>query len=356
MSRFLNAFHKALLPYVPGEQPVDMQYIKLNTNESPFPPSQKVQDCLSAAEIENLRLYPDPECGALVRHFAAYCGMEPENILFGNGSDENLNYCFYAFCGENKRAAFADITYGFYKVFTDLYHIDPLIIPLEEDFSLDTTKYYHCGATVFIANPNAPTGISLPAAAIEKIVQNNPDDVVIVDEAYVDFGAESVVPLVKKYDNLLVVQTYSKSRSLAGGRLGMCIGCKELIDDLKTLKYALNPYNINRLTMAAGIACLQDDSYYKSNCRTIAENRAFLTEALQARGFRVLPSSANFVFAEHPQYTGERLYLDLKAKGILIRHFETARIRNFNRITVGTREQLQALLQTIDSLFEEEHL
>lgn len=354
MSRYLNSFHKNLLPYTPGEQPVDMQYVKLNTNESPFPPSDKVIQAVNAAEISKLNLYSDPECTNLVKRFASLYNVKTENILFGNGSDEILQYCFYSFCGEDKNAVFADITYGFYSVFADLFHIPVEIIPLNDDYTLPTDKFKNANGTVFIANPNAPTGLALTKNEIIEILESNKDDVVVIDEAYVDFGAESVVDLIDTYNNLIVVQTFSKSRSYAGGRLGMCFADKELINDMKMIKYSLNPYNIDRLSMAAGIAAADDDAYYKKNAAVIIQNRQWLTNELTALGFNILPSCANFIFAEHPQYDGKKLYLQLKERGVLVRHFDKDRISNFNRITIGTMDQLQILVDTIKAIFKEQ--
>ena len=250
MSRFFSSKYSQLTPYTPGEQPRDMVYIKLNTNESPYPPSRKAQK-LAALALDQLQLYSDPDCKALCQTAAAAFDIEPDQILFTNGSDDVLNFAFMAFC-ENG-AAFPDITYGFYPVFAELNGIEYTQIPLLEDFSVQVEDYIGLNKTIFIANPNAPTGKALPLSDIERIVAGNPDNVVVVDEAYVDFGGESAVSLIDKYDNLLVTQTFSKSRSMAGARLGMGIGCKELIKDLNTIRYSTNPYNINRMTMAAGI-------------------------------------------------------------------------------------------------------
>ena len=354
MSRFLNSFHKNLLPYTPGEQPVDMQYVKLNTNESPFPPSEKVIKAINEAEISKLNLYSDPECTALVKRFAELYNVKSEQILFGNGSDEILQYCFYSFCGEDKKAVFADITYGFYSVFVDLFHIPTDVIPLNDDFTLPLEKFKNAGGTVFIANPNAPTGLALTKDEIISVLESNKDDVVVIDEAYVDFGAESVVDLIDTYKNLIVVQTFSKARSYAGGRLGMCFADKDLINDMKMIKYSLNPYNIDRLSMVAGIAAADDDVYYKNNAKTIIENRTWLTNELEKLGFSVLQSKANFIFAQHPTFDGKKLYLKLKNNGVLVRHFDKERICNFNRITIGTKEQLIVLVDTIKAIFNEQ--
>ena len=247
MSTFFSGALKNLAPYTPGEQPQDQQYVKLNTNESPYPPSAGVITALNAKEASDLRLYSDPECKELKKALADYYKVEPENIYVGNGSDEALNFAFLSYATDGRGVAFADITYGFYPVFADLYHIPVQIVPLKSDFSIAPEDYYGLNKTIVIANPNAPTGMALSRDAIEGIVKANPDSVVVVDEAYVDFGAESCVELTKIYPNLLVVQTYSKSRSMAGARLGYAIGNAELIRDLETVKFSTNPYNVNRL-------------------------------------------------------------------------------------------------------------
>ena len=352
MSRFFSQKYSNLEAYTPGEQPKDMQYVKLNTNESPFPPSEKAM-AYAARAAERLQLYCDPECTNLVGEFSKLYGIGTDQVIFTNGSDDVLNFCFMAFCDEQHPAAFPDITYGFYPVFAELNHIPYSEIPLREDFTIDIADYCGIGRTIFIANPNAPTGIALTLDEIERILRSNPDNVVVIDEAYVDFGAQSAVGLIEKYENLIVTQTFSKSRSLAGGRLGMAIGNSSLIRDLNTIKYSTNPYNINSMTQAAGIGTLLDDAYCRRNCETIAENRAYLTDRLEKLGFVHTPSVSNFVFAKHPDLDGEKLYLELKKRGVLIRHFTKARIRDYNRITVGTREQLDILLDKIKEIMEE---
>lgn len=352
MSRFFSQKYSNLEAYTPGEQPKDMQYVKLNTNESPFPPSEKAM-AYAARAAERLQLYCDPECTKLVGEFSKLYGICTDQVIFTNGSDDVLNFCFMAFCDEQHPAAFPDITYGFYPVFAELNHIPYTEIPLREDFTINIADYCGIGRTIFIANPNAPTGIALTLDEIERILRSNPDNVVVIDEAYVDFGAQSAVGLIEKYENLIVTQTFSKSRSLAGGRLGMAIGNSSLIRDLNTIKYSTNPYNINSMTQAAGIGTLLDDAYCRRNCETIAENRAYLTDRLEKLGFVHTPSVSNFVFAKHPDLDGEKLYLELKKRGVLIRHFTKSRIRDYNRITVGTREQLDILLDKIKEIMEE---
>ena len=354
MSRFLAERYATLAAYTPGEQPTDQKYIKLNTNESPFPPSPGVIQAINQDAVAALRLYPDPECGALREQLAARFGFEKENIFVSNGSDDILNFSFMAFCDGNRcGAAFPEISYGFYKVYADLYGVDAKMIPLAKDFSICESDYFGLDRTVVIANPNAPTGIALSVAQIEAILQSNPDNVVLIDEAYVDFGAESCVELVRSYDNLLVVRTFSKSYSLAGGRLGFAIGNQGLIEDLNKIKYSTNPYNINRLTMIAGTEAIKENDYYMQNCRIIEQNRAYTTDALRALGFEVLDSKANFVFARSSQIGGEELYLELKKRGILVRHFSKPAISEFNRITIGTLDEMQALVATVKKILKE---
>ena len=352
MSTFFSAKYKDLTPYVPGEQPKERRFIKLNTNESPFPPSQKAVE-KAAEAAATLQLYSDPECRALTEKVAQLCGLSPREILMTNGSDEILNFAFMAFCDADTPAAFADITYGFYKVFAALNGVPYTEIPLREGFTLDPADYYGLGKTIFIANPNAPTGLALSRAQIEEIVRQNPDNVVVVDEAYVDFGGESCLPLVRKYKNLLVTQTFSKSRSMAGARLGFGAACEELIADLNTIKYSTNPYNVNSMTMAAGLGALEDEDYTRKNCQTVAENRVFLTDELRKLGFTVTDSKANFVFAAHPALSGEAVYTALRERGILVRHFNAPKISDYNRITIGTRADMETLVAALREIMEE---
>lgn len=349
MSRFFTEKYASLTPYTPGEQPKDMKYVKLNTNESPFAPAPSVARA-AAAECGKLQLYSDPESAGIRAKLAEIYGVTKDQVLVTNGSDEVLNFAFMAFADE---IAFPDITYGFYPVFAELNHIPYTEIPLKKDFSIDPDDYVNLKKTIVIANPNAPTGACLSLADIERIVAGNPDNVVIIDEAYVDFGGESAVKLVDKYENLLVTMTFSKSRSMAGARLGFGIGSEKLIADLNTIKYSTNPYNVNRMTEAAGIAALNDNAYYMANCQTIMANRAWTTARLRALGFTVLPSKANFVFAKSEQIDGETLYLELKKRGILIRHFTKERIKDFNRITIGTMEQMETLIGAIQDILKE---
>ena len=349
MSRFFSEKYSSLEPYVPGEQPRDMKYVKLNTNESPFPPSVNAVK-MACEEAKRNELYSDPTCNALNKKLAEVYGVEPDEILCSNGSDEILNFAFMAFCDAAHPVAFADITYGFYPVYAKLNGIPYEEIPLNDDFTINVNDYIGINKTIFIANPNAPTGIALKRDEIEKIVASNKNNVVVVDEAYVDFGGESCIPLIKKYDNLLVIHTFSKSRSMAGARLGFGIGCKELINDLNTIKYSTNPYNINRMTMAAGIGALCDEEYTKNNCQKIIDVREYTKKELKKRGFTFTDSKTNFIFARHEKISGSEVYSELKARGVLVRHFDKQRIAEYNRITVGSEEQMKILLDKIDEI------
>nr|WP_326214910.1 histidinol-phosphate transaminase [uncultured Oscillibacter sp.] len=353
MSRFISKEADALAPYTPGEQPQDQQYIKLNTNESPFPPSPKVMKALTRAEVLKLNLYSDPTCAALNAAIAKHFELQPENVLSGNGSDEVLAFAFRAFCGEGKGVAFADITYGFYKSQVALFGLEATRIPLREDFTLNVDDYMDFPGTIVIANPNAPTGIAVPRTDIQRLLEADPDRVVIVDEAYVDFGAESCVPMIFRYDNLLVVQTMSKSRSLAGGRVGYALGSPALIEALNRVKYSFHPYNVNRLSMLAGAAAVEDDAYFQKCTAAVAGNREWTRKELEALGFTVLPSSANFLFAKSDSIPGGELYRRLKENGILVRWFDADRIRDYVRITIGSLEQMVALVDQLDQMMQE---
>ena len=351
MSRFLNPQYASLEAYTPGEQPRNMEYIKLNTNESPYPPAPSVVDAMNAAQVELLRLYSDPTAKGLKEKLAKLYSVEPENVFVSNGSDEVLNFAFMAFGGQG--AVFPDISYGFYPVYGDLYGIDYKKIPLKEDFSIDPADYCGVNRMVVIANPNAPTGMSLPVSQIEEIVKSNPDSLVLIDEAYVDFGGETALPLIRKYDNLLIVRTFSKSRCLAGGRLGYAFGSAAVIADLEKIKYSTNPYNINRLTLLLGEATVDAEDYYQSKCAAIRSTRNWTAGQLRELGFTVLPSDANFLFAKSNAIGGQELYEALKARGILVRHFTNPRIADFNRITIGTAEQMLVFINTVKEVLYE---
>jgi len=349
LSRFFSAKYDRLKPYVPGEQPRDRKYVKLNTNESPFPPSPLAQR-LAREAAGDLFLYSDPDSTQLAEAAASYYGVRADQLVFSNGSDDLINFACMAFCDETHPATFPDITYGFYPVVCGLNGVPYVEKPLRNDFSIDPADYVNCGMTVFLSNPNAHTGLALPLSDVERIIASNPDRVVIVDEAYVDFGAESAVPLVAEYDNLLVLQTLSKSRSLAGGRLGVGIGNAELIRDLHTLRYSTNPYNVNRMTQAAGIGAFADVRYFETCRKTIMETRAFAKAEFEALGFDVTDSAANYLLVRTPEMGGKELYLALKERGILVRHFDTERLRDWNRVTVGSRDEMKTLFGTIRDL------
>ncbi len=345
MSRFLNEQYRAMEAYTPGEQPRDQQYIKLNTNESPYPPAPSVVEAMTGEQVELLRLYSDPTAKNLKERLAGLYGVKPENVFVSNGSDEVLNFAFMAFGGQG--AVFPDISYGFYEVYAELYGINAEKIPLEEDFSVDYKKYCGKNKLVIIANPNAPTGMTIPVWQIEEIVKTNPDSPVLIDEAYVDFGGESCLQLVAKYDNLLVTRTFSKSRCLAGGRLGYAFASPAIIADLEKIKYSTNPYNINRLTLLLGEKTVEAEGYYQEKCAEIQKTRAWTVEQLEGQGFSVLPSKANFIFVKTDKMDGGELYRKLKERGILVRHFTNPRICQYNRVTIGTKEQMQTLIDTI---------
>ncbi len=360
MSKYLNYRFAGLDVYTPGEQPKDMKYIKLNTNESPYPPSPEVIAAVSVQEVSDLRLYPDPECTVLKEKLAALYSADRENIYLANGSDDILNFAFMAFAGDGRKVWFPSISYGFYPVYADLHQIDAVKVPLQEDFTINPADYCSLtesdedskGGLICIANPNAPTGRSLTLNQIRQILEANPDKVVLIDEAYVDFGAASAVQLVPDYENLLVVQTFSKSRSMAGARLGFAIAQPELISDLDRIKYSTNPYNINRLTQAAAIAAVDSNDYYASNCRRIMETRSRTTEALEALGFTVIPSLTNFLFAKSDRISGGSLYEELKSRGVLVRHFTKPEIADYNRITIGSKEDMDVFIDKVKEILE----
>lgn len=351
MSKFLNDNLKKLESYTPGEQPQDKKYIKLNTNESPFPPSKGVIKAINKQQIKDLRLYCDPECKVLKSSLAKLYNTKSENIFLSNGSDDILNFAFMAY-GQNG-VCYADITYGFYSVFADLYGLESEIIPLNDDFSLNVDGFLNKNKLIVIANPNAPTGMEINLKDIKKILESNKDSVVLIDEAYVDFGGTSCCELTKTYKNLLCVGTFSKSRSMAGARLGFCIADNELVNDLEKIKYSTNPYNINRLTQIAGTYAIKEDKYYKKNCKKIIKNRTYTVKELKKLGFYVLPSKANFIFAKSDKESGENLYKKLKEKGVLVRHFGKDRIKDFIRITIGSDDEMKIFISKVKEILGE---
>lgn len=345
MSRFLKETYQKLEAYTPGEQPQNRKFIKLNTNESPYPPAPSVLEAIGREDIELLRLYSDPTAKTLKEKLANLYGVKSENVFVSNGSDEALNFAFMAYGCQG--VVFPDITYGFYQVFGDLYSQPYQKIPLEEDFTIDYHSYCGKGNMVVIANPNAPTGMSIPLWQIEEILKSNPNNVVLIDEAYVDFGGETALPLIDQYPNLLVTRTFSKSRCLAGGRLGYAFGSRELIEDLEKIKYSTNPYNLDRLTLSLGEATVDADPYYQEKCAEIINTRIWTEQQLKNLGFTVLPSNTNFLFAKTDKMDGGELYEALKAEGILVRHFTNPRIAQYNRITIGSPEEMAILIETV---------
>lgn len=351
MSRYACDSINKIAPYVPGEQPGDRSYIKLNTNENPYYTSPRAIQNITEDALKNLKRYSDPECSALVSAIAKYYAIDNDNILVTNGSDEALAFCFRAY-GE-AGLCYADVTYGFYDVIANLLGLNVRHIALRDDFSIDPSDYYGSERTVVIANPNAQTGIALSVSDIEDVLLKNRDNVVIIDQAYVDFFGQNAISLVGRHDNLIVVNTFSKSRSLAGARVGFVVANKDLIADIKKVKNSFHPYNVNTLSMLLAKGAIEDDEYFKESVAKIVRTRAFLESELKKLGFRVLPSSANFVLASTPSMSGEVLYKTLKMRGILVRHFNDARIADYIRITVGTDEETKALLCVLNQILEE---
>ena len=353
MSHFLIPALSGLDPYVPGEQPQDRRYVKLNTNESPFPPSPRVLDALSREEVSRLNLYSDPTALPLRRAIAEQYGVSPDNVFCGNGSDEVLGFSFLAFADTAHPVTFPAVSYGFYRVFAGLFRVPARTVPLREDFTVPVEPFLNTGGMVVLANPNAPTGIALPLEEVERIVRANSDHIVLVDEAYVDFGGESALPLLKSCPNLLIVRTFSKSRSLAGARLGYALANAPVIEDLNRVRYSFHPYNVNRLSMAAGAAAVADEAYFAACTAAIRQTRAWTVGELENLGFTVLPSQANFVFARHDRLAGETVYRKLKEDGVLVRWFDGDRIRDYVRITIGSMEQMETLVEALTALLEE---
>ena len=343
MSRFISRRFDALEAYVPGEQPRDRRYVKLNTNESPYPPAPGVAEKINRAAIEGLKLYNDPDGTRLREKLAETYNVTPENVILGNGSDEVLFMAFAAFADADHGVAFPDISYGFYSVYADYYNLDAKVVPLADDLTVRAEDYHGLNRLIVIANPNAPTGLKLSNDEIEGILKTNPDNVVLIDEAYVDFGNESCLPLIEKYDNLLVVRTYSKSRNLAGARLGFGLANKELIADMNKLRNSSNPYNINSLTLIAGEAALEDPAYFEDCCKKVIATREATEKSLAALGFELTKSNCNFVFARHPEADAGKMLTLLRDRGFLVRYFNKPRISDYLRITIGTPEEMTAL-------------
>ncbi|WP_100638675.1 histidinol-phosphate transaminase [Marinobacter salexigens] len=344
MSKFWSPLVKSLEPYVPGEQPKMANLVKLNTNENPFGPSPKVIEAIQAELNDNLRLYPDPEGESLRQTIAAYHNVKPEQVFLGNGSDEVLAHLFCALFQHGEPILFPDVTYSFYPVYCGLYNIEGKTVPLTDNFEINPEDYKQPNGGIIFPNPNAPTGRYLGLEHVEAILQANPERVVVVDEAYIDFGGETAIALVDKYPNLLVCQTLSKARSLAGLRVGFAIGHPDLVEALTRVKNSFNSYPLDRLALAGAKAAYEDQAWFEKCCEGVMSERERVTESLESLGFEVLPSKANFVFARHKEKSGESLAKALREKGIIVRHFNKPRISDFLRITIGTPEQNDALI------------
>lgn len=354
MSRFLNQKYRSLEPYTPGEQPkVNGRLIKLNTNENPYPPAPGVMKVINDNELSKLRLYSDPEAADLVNAISENFGIAKEQVITTNGSDEILAFIFMAFQGASGKVYYPEISYSFYPVYCDVFGAEGVKISLREDFSIKPEDYYDADGLIVITNPNAPTGIALTTEQIEDILIHNRNNLVVIDEAYVDFGAESSVKLIDKYDNLLVVQTFSKSRSLAGSRIGYAIGNKEIIAALNAIKFSFNPYNLDRLAILAGTEAMKDKAYFDETCRKIIDTRENFVAKMTEMGFEVLPSKANFVFASSPDISGKEYFTKLREDNIIVRYFDKPKISDYVRITIGTSEEMELLLEKTKGILEE---
>ena len=348
MSKYWSKTVKDIKPYVPGEQPKDRKYIKLNTNENPYPPSPKVIEAIRKAAGAALRLYPDPSSDELRDTIAAAFSLKRENVFVGNGSDELLAFCFPAFFETaGKPILFADITYSFYPVYAEFFSMPYQLIEVDGSFNVPVEGYFQKNGGIIIANPNAPTGKGIPLVDIEKVLKKNESSVVILDEAYVDFGGDSAVSLISRYPNLLVIRTLSKSYSLAGLRVGFALGGEELIEGIIRVKDSINSYTVDRLAQAGARQAIQDDAYFQETRRKIMKTRERVTLKLEAQGFRVIPSQANFIFVSHVQCPGRDLFQKLREKGILVRYFDKPKIDNFIRVTIGTDGEMNQFLETV---------
>ena len=350
MSRYWSDVVAKLTPYVPGEQPQHDRLVKLNTNESPYEPSPQVLRAIAATSADSLRLYPDPESHALKQAFASRNSLRSEQVFVGNGSDEVLAHVFQALLRHDLPLCFPDISYSFYPVWCDLYGIEYCQVPLSQDFSIDPGAFPTANGGIVIPNPNAPTGMLMPLERIAALLQANSDSVVVIDEAYIDFGGESAVGLIADYDNLLVVQTLSKSRALAGLRVGVAMGDAQLIEGLERVKNSFNSYPLDVLAQRAALAALQDEDYFAASCARVIASRERLVGELFGLGFEVLPSAANFVFARHPEHAAVALFAALRERGIIVRYFDKPRIDEYLRISIGTDAQCDALVRALEEL------
>lgn len=353
MSKYWSEITRSIEPYVCGEQPKDKKYVKLNTNENPYPPSPKVLEAIRNAANEDLRLYPDPNCDKLSETIAEYYNLDRKQVFIGNGSDEVLALSFLAFFNPNETIIFPDISYSFYPVYADLYKINYKLAKLGENFSIQVNEFMTENGGVVIPNPNAPTGRCLDVASIKKILDYNLNKVVIIDEAYIDFGGTSVVSLIKDYPNLLVIQTLSKSRSLAGIRLGFALGGQELIDGLNRIKNSFNSYTIDRVAAIAAVEAIKDEEYFKECASKIINTRERVVEKLTILDFKVIPSKANFIFVAHATYSANELFTKLREKGVLVRYFNKDRINNYLRITIGSDEEMDYFIEKVKEIIND---
>ncbi len=349
MSRFLTASKAQLTEYVPGEQPKRGEFIKLNTNENPFPPSAEAVKGVGDVAAQ-LNIYNDTKCTRLTEVFADYHGVDSDCVIFSNGSDEILAFCYLAYCDMQNGLLYPEITYGFYEVFSRLFEVNGAEVPLCDDFTINIKDYFGCNRTVLIANPNAPTGIALSLDEIEQIIINNPNNIVIIDEAYIAFGGDSAMPLTKKYDNLIVVGTFSKARSMAGARLGYAVANSELIADLNRIKFSFNPYNVNAMTQYLGAVSIERDDYFKQCVNEIVSVRDWFVCEIAKLGFRTLPSLANFVFTTHDSLSGKEVYNHLRNDKILVRYFDGEKVKDFVRISIGTKSDMVAVVESLSKM------
>ena len=340
---------RKVVPYVPGEQPKERNLIKLNTNENPYPPSPKVEQALREMNIDCMRLYPDPAAHLLVKAIADFYHLQEDQVFVGVGSDDVLAMTFMTFFNSKKPILFPDITYSFYDVWADMLRIPYKTIPLKEDFTIEPEDYFRENGGIIFPNPNAPTGVELPLIQIKKIIQVNPDVIVVVDEAYVDFGAESALSLIDKYDNLLVVQTFSKSRGMAGMRIGYAVGNPVLIKYMNDVKYSFNSYTMDQTTIALGKAAVEDKEYFETTVNKVVETREWTKKELSRLGFVFGDSKANFIFASHKEYPARELFAALRKANIIVRYFDKPRIDNYLRITIGTQEEMETLVRFLEN-------
>ncbi|NBB11329.1 histidinol-phosphate transaminase [Pseudomonas sp. SLFW] len=350
MSKFWSPLVRDLVPYVPGEQPKLTKLVKLNTNENPYGPSPKAIEAMRAEVNDDLRLYPDPNGDLLKQSVARYYGVETNRVFLGNGSDEVLAHAYHAFFLQEKPLLFPDISYSFYPVYCGLYGVEYEAVPLDEQFQIRVEDYARPNGGIIFPNPNAPTGCLMPLDAVESILKASPDSVVIVDEAYIDFGGETAITLVDRYPNLLVTQTLSKSRSLAGLRVGLAVGHPDLIEALERVKNSFNSYPLDRMAIVGAAAAFDDREYFEKTCNLVIASREKLIGQLEGKGFEVLPSAANFIFARHPKHDAAGLAAKVREQGVIVRHFKQERIAQFLRISIGTPEQNQALIDALGDL------